>query len=129
MLTPGLPNTFGGYDETPEMTADQLGSFARDGLVNIVGGCCGTTPAHIKAIADTVRQYKPRIPPTEVHPHSMMLSGELVGLLLLLLMSIWESGLYKFPRRKNQWYIWIDFGTHTFPLLHIHTFSIDSNAS
>ncbi|XP_030855479.1 methionine synthase [Strongylocentrotus purpuratus] len=71
----GLPNTFGGYDETPEMTADQLGSFARDGLVNIVGGCCGTTPAHIKAIADTVRQYKPRIPPTEVHPNSMMLSG------------------------------------------------------
>ncbi|XP_063958762.1 methionine synthase-like isoform X2 [Lytechinus pictus] len=71
----GLPNTFGGYDETPEMTADQLGSFARDGLVNIVGGCCGTTPAHIKAIADAVRIYKPRIPPTDVHPSSMMLSG------------------------------------------------------
>ncbi|XP_041467932.1 methionine synthase-like [Lytechinus variegatus] len=71
----GLPNTFGGYDETPEMTADQLGSFARDGLVNIVGGCCGTTPAHIKAIADAVRIYKPRIPPTDVHPNSLMLSG------------------------------------------------------
>ncbi|XP_071499462.1 methionine synthase-like [Diadema antillarum] len=71
----GLPNTFGGYDETPEMTADQLGSFARDGLVNIVGGCCGTTPAHIKAIADTVKQYKPRVPPHNVHGGCMTLSG------------------------------------------------------
>ncbi|XP_015278410.1 PREDICTED: methionine synthase [Gekko japonicus] len=44
----GLPNTFGGYDETPEVTAKHLKEFALDGLVNIVGGCCGTTPAHIR---------------------------------------------------------------------------------
>uniref|UniRef100_A0A8D0HEK4 Methionine synthase n=1 Tax=Sphenodon punctatus TaxID=8508 RepID=A0A8D0HEK4_SPHPU len=44
----GLPNTFGGYDETPEVTAKHIKSFAADGLVNIVGGCCGTTPAHIR---------------------------------------------------------------------------------
>uniref|UniRef100_A0ACB8GB94 Uncharacterized protein n=1 Tax=Sphaerodactylus townsendi TaxID=933632 RepID=A0ACB8GB94_9SAUR len=51
----GLPNTFGGYDETPE-------EFALDGLVNIVGGCCGTTPAHIRKIAEAVKTCKPRIP-------------------------------------------------------------------
>ena len=48
LWTVGLPNTFGDYDETPEMMAEVFASFARDGLVNIVGGCCGTTPAHIK---------------------------------------------------------------------------------
>ena len=46
----GLPNTFGGYDETPETTAGHLKEFATAGLVNIVGGCCGTTPAHIKVL-------------------------------------------------------------------------------
>ena len=56
----GLPNEFGQYDETPEYTAKILGEFASEGLVNIVGGCCGTTPAHIKAIANEVAQYKPR---------------------------------------------------------------------
>ncbi|MGZ5326784.1 MAG: methionine synthase [Actinomycetota bacterium] len=56
----GLPNAFGGYDETPETTSSLLGSFARDGLVNIVGGCCGTTPDHIRMIADTVRDLAPR---------------------------------------------------------------------
>ena len=50
----GLPNAFGGYDETPEQTAAILGEFARSGLLNIVGGCCGTTPAHIAAIARAV---------------------------------------------------------------------------
>lgn len=44
----GLPNTFGGYDETPEITAESLRDFASDGLVNIIGGCCGTTPDHIR---------------------------------------------------------------------------------
>jgi hypothetical protein len=44
----GLPNTFGGYDETPEITAANVKDFASDGLVNIIGGCCGTTPDHIK---------------------------------------------------------------------------------
>ena len=60
----GLPNEMGGYDETPEQTAAHLGEWARSGLVNIVGGCCGTTPAHIRAIAEAVRGCAPRaIPP------------------------------------------------------------------
>ena len=50
----GLPNAFGGYDETPDFMAEHLGEFARAGLVNIVGGCCGTTPEHIRAIAEAV---------------------------------------------------------------------------
>jgi len=56
----GLPNAFGGYDETPEQTAALVGSFARDGLVNVVGGCCGTTPDHIRAIAEAVAPHAPR---------------------------------------------------------------------
>jgi len=56
----GLPNEFGGYDEVPATTAELLGQFARDGMVNIVGGCCGTTPAHVRAIADAVRGLPPR---------------------------------------------------------------------
>ncbi len=56
----GLPNEFGQYDETPEDMAGQIKEFLDDGLVNIVGGCCGTTPEHIKAIADLTKQYGPR---------------------------------------------------------------------
>ena len=56
----GLPNAFAEYDETPEHMASVIGSFAREGLLNLVGGCCGTTPAHIKAIADAVRGCAPR---------------------------------------------------------------------
>jgi 5-methyltetrahydrofolate--homocysteine methyltransferase len=56
----GLPNEMGCYDETPEMTAKHLQGWARDGLVNIVGGCCGTTPEHIKAIAEAVKGFRPR---------------------------------------------------------------------
>jgi len=56
----GLPNAFGGFDETPEMMARVLGEFAANGWLNIVGGCCGTTPAHIKAIAEAVAGKKPR---------------------------------------------------------------------
>lgn len=56
----GLPNAFGGYDETPDDMASILGEFARAGLLNLVGGCCGTTPAHIAAIAAAVRQAPPR---------------------------------------------------------------------
>ena len=59
----GLPNAFGGYDETPETTAAHLGAWARDGLVNLVGGCCGTTPAHIEAVAEAVAGVTPRKPP------------------------------------------------------------------
>ena len=63
----GLPNPMAetGYDETPAQTARLLGEFARSGFVNIVGGCCGTTPAHIRAIADAVRDAPPRKVPTE----------------------------------------------------------------
>jgi 5-methyltetrahydrofolate--homocysteine methyltransferase len=56
----GLPNEFGGYDETAEYMARMLGSFARDGLVNIAGGCCGSTPAHVRAIAEAVAGVPPR---------------------------------------------------------------------
>lgn len=69
----GLPNEMGEYDETPEQMAGLVGEFARAGLVNIVGGCCGTTPAHIRAIADAVEGVAPRkIPDIEVR---MRLSG------------------------------------------------------
>jgi 5-methyltetrahydrofolate--homocysteine methyltransferase len=62
----GLPNEFGEYDETPEMMAVQIEDFVSSGFVNIVGGCCGSTPAHIKAIADVAARYKPRQkPPVE----------------------------------------------------------------
>lgn len=56
----GLPNAFGGYDETPEQMAEVIHEFAREGLVNIVGGCCGTTPDHIRAIAEAVKGLPPR---------------------------------------------------------------------
>jgi 5-methyltetrahydrofolate--homocysteine methyltransferase len=56
----GLPNAFGGYDETPEDMATMLREFAQAGLLNLVGGCCGTTPAHIRAIADAVADVAPR---------------------------------------------------------------------
>jgi 5-methyltetrahydrofolate--homocysteine methyltransferase len=59
----GLPNEFGGYDESPETMAALLGAFARDGIVNVAGGCCGTTPAHIRAIAAAVAGVAPRIAP------------------------------------------------------------------
>ncbi|AQQ06139.1 methionine synthase [Roseibium algicola] len=69
----GLPNEFGEYDESPEHMAGLIEEFASAGLVNVVGGCCGTTPAHIKAIADAVADKKPReIPEIDVH---MRLSG------------------------------------------------------
>lgn len=56
----GLPNEFGKYDESPEMMAAQIKEFLDEGLVNIIGGCCGTTPEHIKAIAELAKDYKPR---------------------------------------------------------------------
>ena len=58
----GLPNAFGGYDQLPAETAGMLGEFAGSGMVNIVGGCCGTTPAHIEAIAKAVAGLPPRQP-------------------------------------------------------------------
>jgi 5-methyltetrahydrofolate--homocysteine methyltransferase len=58
----GLPNAFGEYDETPEEMAATLREFAESGLLNLVGGCCGTSPAHIRAIAEAVRGLPPRVP-------------------------------------------------------------------
>ena len=59
----GLPNEFGAYDEVPHETAHLLEDFIENGFVNIVGGCCGTTPDHIKCIAEKAAQYPPRTPP------------------------------------------------------------------
>ena len=56
----GLPNEFGEYDETPEMMAVQIKEFLDEGLVKIIGGCCGTTPDHIAAIAELAKEYSPR---------------------------------------------------------------------
>ncbi len=56
----GLPNEFGEYDETPELMAVQIKEFLDEGLVNIIGGCCGTTPEHIQAIAELAKNYQPR---------------------------------------------------------------------
>ena len=69
----GLPNEFGEYDESPEAMAAMLGEFARAGLVNVVGGCCGTTPDHVRAMAAAVKGVPPRAVP---HPETAMrLSG------------------------------------------------------
>jgi 5-methyltetrahydrofolate--homocysteine methyltransferase len=56
----GLPNAFGEYEESPEDMASQIEEYLEKGLVNIIGGCCGTTPAHIRAIAEIAKDYKPR---------------------------------------------------------------------
>jgi 5-methyltetrahydrofolate--homocysteine methyltransferase len=69
----GLPNQFGGYDESPEKMAKALGAWARDGLLNLVGGCCGTTPDHIAAIADAVAGLPPRA--LAPKPEGLRLSG------------------------------------------------------
>ncbi|PWE17740.1 5-methyltetrahydrofolate--homocysteine methyltransferase [Marinicauda salina] len=69
----GLPNAFGEYDETPDETAAHIEDWAKDGLVNIVGGCCGTTPAHIRAIAEAAKKGRVRDIPER--PQAMRLSG------------------------------------------------------
>ncbi|MEY4250289.1 MAG: hypothetical protein RJA87_1922 [Pseudomonadota bacterium] len=69
----GLPNAFGEYDEEPHQTGHMLHEWAADGIVNILGGCCGTTPDHIRHVADAVRGMAPRVPP--VRPTAMRLSG------------------------------------------------------
>ncbi len=69
----GLPNEMGEYDETPQEMAEKIESWAKDGLINMVGGCCGSTPDHIKAIVEAVKDYPPRqIPQTST---KMRLSG------------------------------------------------------
>ncbi len=69
----GLPNEFGGYDDTPASMASQLGEWARAGLLNLVGGCCGTTPEHMAAIADAVAGVSPRAVPAP--PPRLRLAG------------------------------------------------------
>jgi len=65
----GLPNEFGGYDETPAQIAKTLGDFAQAGWLNLIGGCCGTTPAHIVAIAEAVEGATPHVP-SQPQPYS-----------------------------------------------------------
>lgn len=69
----GLPNAFGGYDEAPATTAALIRDWAQAGFLNLVGGCCGTTPAHIAAIRDAVAGFAPRVPPPP--PPALRLSG------------------------------------------------------
>jgi 5-methyltetrahydrofolate--homocysteine methyltransferase len=71
----GLPNTMGGYDESPELTARLIGEMASAGLLNIVGGCCGTTPEHIRAIAQAVDGIAPRPLPEKQASDSLRLAG------------------------------------------------------
>jgi 5-methyltetrahydrofolate--homocysteine methyltransferase len=70
----GLPNTFGEYDETPEQMAIQVEKFAALGLVNILGGCCGTTPDHINALVNSCSKYPPRKIP-KFDPNLLIVSG------------------------------------------------------
>jgi len=56
----GLPNEFGQYDESPEMMGEQIEGFLKEGLINIIGGCCGTTPDHIRKMAEIAEKYSPR---------------------------------------------------------------------
>ena len=69
----GLPNEFGGYDETPGFMAEQIDDYAESGFVNIIGGCCGTTPEHVKAMAEAAARHTPRAVP-EAKPY-LRLSG------------------------------------------------------
>jgi len=69
----GLPNAFGGYDETPDITSSLIRDFARSGFVNVAGSCCGTTPAHTRAIAAAVEGVPPRVVPSP--PKRLRLSG------------------------------------------------------
>jgi 5-methyltetrahydrofolate--homocysteine methyltransferase len=66
----GLPNAFGGYDEDPATTARLLREFAESGLVNLVGGCCGTTPDHVRAIGEAVKDAPPRVVPDDADPYT-----------------------------------------------------------
>ncbi len=61
----GLPNAFGHYDQTPEQMAEEIEEYLKDGIVNIIGGCCGSTPDHIRAIAHVAQRYQPRKRKTE----------------------------------------------------------------
>ena len=76
----GLPYEFGGYDETPEDMATSLGGWARDGIVNIIGSCCGSTPEHTRAIAESARGVTPHLVPAhEAHMHLSGLEAVEIG--------------------------------------------------
>jgi 5-methyltetrahydrofolate--homocysteine methyltransferase len=62
----GLPNAFGTYDQSPEEMKTLIASYLEQGVVNIIGGCCGTTPEHIQAIAELAQSYPPRTPKTQL---------------------------------------------------------------
>ncbi len=94
----GLPNEFGGYDESPEYMAGLLREFAEHGLVNLVGGCCGTTPEHIRAIAEAVRGLPPRRPPDPTHPDGIR-RCRLAGLEPLVIGP--ETGFVNIGERTN----------------------------
>ncbi|MDR0315719.1 MAG: methionine synthase [Treponema sp.] len=79
----GLPNDLGSYDESPETMAACIEQYLKEGLLNIAGGCCGSTPAHIAAIAEKAAQYQPRIPCTQVHKGRNAHIASLAGLELL----------------------------------------------
>ncbi len=68
----GLPNAFGEYDQTAEIMSALVREFAQAGLVNVIGGCCGTTPEHIRAISDAVRDLPPRTPPPRADSHTRL---------------------------------------------------------
>ncbi len=89
----GLPNTFGEYDETPEYMAAQFEDFLRHEFVNIIGGCCGTTPEHIRAFADVAARFKPRQP----KPRSTYM--QLAGLEPLVVTP--ETGFINIGERTN----------------------------
>ncbi len=69
----GLPNAMGGYDETPEMFAEVIKTFADDGLLNMVGGCCGTNPEYIRQVKVAMQGYQPR--PMALESNLTMVSG------------------------------------------------------
>lgn len=71
----GLPNTFGQYDETPEQMGKSMREFAKEGLVNFIGGCCGTTPDHIRAIFNACIDVPPRVIPADPSSNALLLSG------------------------------------------------------
>jgi 5-methyltetrahydrofolate--homocysteine methyltransferase len=73
----GLPNAFGHYDQTPEEMGAQVEEYLKEGLINIVGGCCGTTPDHIKVIAELAKKYKPRS--REGFNNSISVDSHLIG--------------------------------------------------
>lgn len=103
----GLPNDLGEYDQTPEIMAKELELYCRQGLVNIVGGCCGSTPQHIEAISNVAKKYPPRTPPKpkrgtvvtgldtlEINHSSIILVGERTN--------VTGSKIFREFIRKNQ---------------------------